>query len=151
MKPLLITTTALYLATAAMMLPQPAQAQNFPPPPQGCVYLKEVSTGRSSVRKVIETNNSNANVDFVVPTGRSFSSYIGKLIPENNARYIIELNLKYNDNTTSRALDRTIQARRFYLYQQPFRTPTDKQPFQINSRITGDRNTAYRIAILACQ
>ena len=151
MKSLLITTTALYLATAATMLPQPAQAQNFPTPPQGCVYLKEVSSGRSSARKVIQTNNSNANIDFVVPTGSSFSSYIGKLIPENNARYSIELNLKYNDNTTSRALDRTIQARRFYLYQQPFRTPTDKQPFQINARVTGDRNTAYRIAILACQ
>ncbi len=151
MKALLSTATALCLATAATMVSQPAQAQNFPPAPQSCVYLKEVSTGRTSARKVIQTNNSNANIDFVVPTGRSFSNYIGKLIPENNARYSIELNLKYNDNTTSRALDRTIQARRFYLYKQPFRTPTDKQPFQINSRITGDRNTAYRIAILACQ
>lgn len=151
MKPLLTTTTILYLATAAMMLPQPAQAQSFPAAPRGCVYLREVTTRNTVIRKVIETNNSNANVDFLVPTGTSFSSYIGRLIPENNERYSIEVNLKYNDNTTSRAVDRTIQARRFYLYNQPFRTPTSQQPFQINSRVTGQRNTAYRVAILACQ
>lgn len=151
MKTILTTATALYMATTAMMLPQPAQAQSFPAAPKGCVYLREATTRNTVIRKVIETNNSNANVDFVVPTGTSFSSYIGKLIPENNARYTIEVNLKYNDNTTSRAVDRTIQARRFYLYQQPFRTPTSQQPFQINSRITGSRNTAYRVAIVACQ
>jgi hypothetical protein len=151
MKLFLTLAGGLSIATAAMMLSQSSQAQTFPAAPQGCVYLKEVTTSKVAIRKVIETNNSNANIDFVVPTGRSFNSYIGKLIPENNARYGIELNLKYNDNTTSRALDRTIQARRFYLYQQPFRTPTNKQPFQINSRITGDRNTAYRVSILACQ
>ncbi|MEX0269673.1 hypothetical protein AB3R30_11050 [Leptolyngbyaceae cyanobacterium UHCC 1019] len=152
MKPLLTTTTVLYLATAAMMLPQPTYAQTLPAAPKGCVYLREVSTGRTAIRKVIQTNNSNANTDFVVPTGTSFSSYIGKLIPENNARYGVEVNLKYNDNTTSRAVERTIQqARRFYLYNQPFRTPTAKQPFQINTRITGDRNNAYQVFVLACQ
>jgi hypothetical protein len=150
MKKLLTTTTTLYLAIAAIMLPQSAQA--FPAVPPNCVYLREVTTRNTVIRKVIETNNSNANVDFVVPTGTSFSSYVGMMIPENNAGYNVEVNLKYNDNTTSRAIDRKIpQALRSYLYRQPFRTPTSQQPFQINSRITGQRNTAYRVAILACQ
>ncbi|MGQ9872141.1 hypothetical protein [Leptodesmis sp.] len=60
------------------------------------------------------------------------------------------MNLRYNDNSTSQVVRRTIQARRFYRYDQPFRTPTDRQPFQINARVTGDRNTAYQVAVLAC-
>ncbi|WP_156427047.1 hypothetical protein [Leptolyngbya sp. NIES-2104] len=36
-------------------------------------------------------------------------------------------------------------------YNQPFRTPTDRQPFQINARVTGNRNTAYQVAVLACE
>ncbi len=151
MKKLLISVIGFYVATAAITAYQPSPVQAFPPAPRGCVYLKEITTRSTSIRKVIASNNSNANTDFAVPTGIRFVTYIGKLIPENNARYQVEVNLKYNDNSSSQVVNRTIQqARRFYLYQQPFRTPTDVQPFQINARITGDRNTAYQIAVLAC-
>jgi hypothetical protein len=143
--------TGLYLVTAALTSTYSVQAQSFPNAAPGCVYLREVTTGRTAIRKLIATNNSNANTDFVVPTGTSFNSYIGKLIPENNAKYRAEINLKYNDNTSDQAVDRPIQARRYYLYQQPFRTPTNRQPFQINTRITGDRNNAYQLAVLACR
>jgi hypothetical protein len=110
---------------------QPTQAQTFAAPPQNCIYLKEVTTGRPTVRKVIARGNTNANTDFAVPTGTRFTNYIGKLIPENNETYVAEANLKYNDGSSSQAVKRTIQARRLFLYQQPFRTPTAKQPFQI--------------------
>ncbi len=151
MKSFSLSFVGLYLATAVVSVSQPAQAQNFPKAPPNCVYLREVTTGRTSIRKTIASNNSNANTDFVVPTGVSFSNYIGKFIPENNDRYRVEANLKYADNTTSRVIDRSIQARRFYLYQQPFRTPTAAQPFQVNARVTGNRNTAYQLAVLACR
>ncbi len=150
MKPILSSVIGLYLTTAAVVVMQPAQAQTFPPPPKSCVYLREITTGRPAIRKVIASNNSNANTDFAVPTGTRFVTYVGKLIPENNARYQAEVNLKYNDNSTSQVVNRKLEARRFYLYNQPFRTPTARQPFQINARVTGDRNTAYQVAILAC-
>lgn len=151
MKFLVPSMIGLHLATALLWVGQPARAQSFPKAPPNCVYLREVTTGRPFIRKTIASNNSNANTDFVVPTGTSFSSYNGKFIPENNANYTVEANLKYADNTTSRVINRPIKARRFYLYQQPFRTPTATQPFQINARITGDRNTAYQISVLACR
>lgn len=138
------------VAIGVGVLYQPTVAQTFPPAPSNCIYLREVSTGKSVIRKVIARNNSNANTDFAVPTGRKFTSYIGKFIPENNANYQVEANLKYNDGSSSTAVSRAVQARRFYLYNQPFRTPTNKQPFQINGRITGSSNTAYQIAVLAC-
>lgn len=150
MKPILSSVIGLYLTTAAVIVIQPVQSQSFPNAPKGCVYLREITTGRPAIRKVIASNNSNANTDFAVPTGTRFVSYVGKLIPENNASYQAEVNLKYNDNSKSQVVNRKIQAKRFYLYQQPFRTPTARQPFQINTRVTGDRNTAYQVAVLAC-
>lgn len=137
------------LVTGSLYASQPAQA--FPPAPANCVYLREVTTGRPIIRKQVATNNSNANTDFAVPTGRRFTSYIGRLIPENNSRFVAEVNLKYNDGSASTVVSRTIDARRFFLYNQPFRTPTDRQPFQVNARVTGSRNTAYQVAVLACE
>ncbi|UBF30016.1 hypothetical protein K9N68_38095 (plasmid) [Kovacikia minuta CCNUW1] len=151
MKNFLIPVTGLWMVAATTMFFHPVQAQTLPAAPQNCVYLREISTGKRLIRKVVATNNSNANTDFAVPTGTRFTSYIGKLIPENNARYTAEAYLKYNDASSSKAVSRTIQARRFYLYQQPFRTPTAKQPFQINARVTGVRNTAYQVLVLACR
>jgi hypothetical protein len=150
MKSLFSSVIGLSLTTAAVAMMQPVQAQSFPIAPKGCIYLREITTGRPFIRKVIASNNSNANTDFAVPTGTRFTTYVGRLIPENNAKYTAEANLKYNDNSTSQVVNRTIQARRFYRYDQPFRTPTERQPFQINARVTGDRNTAYQVAVLAC-
>ena len=143
-------TSGLGIAMVLGLLPQAVQAQ-FPTPDRGCQYLREVTTRQTQIRKVIATNNSNANTDFVVPTGVNFTSYLGMMIPENNAQYTAEVNLKYADNSSSTVADRTVQARRFYLYRLTFRTPTQQQPFQVNARITGGRNTAYRLAIQACR
>jgi hypothetical protein len=151
MKKLLPIIIGLPVALVATTPYQPNQAQAFPAAPKNCIYLKEVSTGRPTVRKVIARGNTNSNTDFAVPTGTQFSSYIGKLIPENNDTYTAEANLKYNDGSTSQAVKRTIQARRLFLYQVPFRTPTGRQPFQINARVTGNANTAYQVAVLACK
>ena len=136
--------------SATTLAADPASAQ-FPSAPNNCVYLREITTRQTTIRKVIASNNSNANTDFAVPTGVRFTSYIGRFIPENNAGFTAEVNLKYNDGTSSTVISRSVNARRFYRYDQPFRTPTDIQPFQINVRITGQRNTAYRVAVLACQ
>ncbi len=149
----LLSGSAIAIATtiAAFGIYQPTQAQAPANATQNCVYLREVTTGKPDIRKVVATNNSNANVDFAVPTGIAFTSYIGEFIPENNASYQVNVNLKYNDGTSSRVVSRTVQARRFYLYRQPFQAPTSNQPFQINSNITSARNNAYTVAFLACR
>ncbi len=151
MRKLLTIAAGLSVAITAVMLHQPTHAQSFPSASRNCVYLREITTRKRVIRKVIELNNSNSNTDFAVPTGVRFSSYVEQLIPENNSRYQANVNLKYNDNTSAQAVSRSIEAKRFYLYNQPFRTPTSRQPFQINTKIKGTRNTAYRVSVLACQ
>ncbi len=142
------------LSIAAMTVaihPVVQAARMFPFAPKGCVYLREVNTGSTEIRKVVANNNSNANTDFAVPTGTRFTNYNAKFIPENNTRFDVEVNLRNSDNSTSRVVSRRIDAKRFYLYNQPFRSPTEKQPFQINTRVTAGRNNVYSIAVLACQ
>jgi hypothetical protein len=145
-----VLVTSLAVAIGALVQ-QSAQAQSLPVLPRNCEYLREVTTGQRAIRKVIATNNSNANTDFAVPTGVSFTSYNAKMIPENNARYQVDVNLKYNDGSSSTVVSRTIEAKRFFLYNQPFQTPTNRQPFQVNTRVTGERNTAYQVFVAACR
>ena len=151
MKKLILGSTGVAIALGSLSLAVLPVAAQFPNAPNNCVYLKEITTRQTTIRKVIASNNSNANTDFAVPTGVAFTSYIGRFIPENNAGFTAEVNMKYNDGSSSMVVQRSVNARRFYRYDQPFRAPTDRQPFQINVRITGQRNTAYRVAVLACQ
>ena len=146
-----LITTGLSVAIAAMMLNQPTQAQTSAPAARNCVFLREVSTRQRTIRKVINLNSLNANTDFDVPPGTRFNSYIARVIPENNSRYQIDVNLKYNNGSSSKMVSRSIEARRFFLYSQPFLTPTNRQPFQVNTRIAGSRNTAYQVSVLGCQ
>lgn len=143
------------IATTAIIpaLYQPSQAQTGNVVPgANCVYLREITTGKSMIRKVVASGNSNANVDFAVPTGISFATYTAEFLPENNARFRVSVNFKYNDNTSSTAISRDLNpARRFFLYNVQLRTPTGQQPFQINTNVLGQRNTAYSVAVLACQ
>ncbi|MBV9390050.1 MAG: hypothetical protein JOZ78_26805 [Chroococcidiopsidaceae cyanobacterium CP_BM_ER_R8_30] len=142
----------LSIALATVSLYKPMQAQELPPAPSNCSYLKEVRTGKPAIRQSVATNNSNSHTDFAVPTGTSFTSYIGRLIPENNAQYRVEFNLKYNDGTSSTAVSRTIaNAQKFSVYNLPFRTPTNRQPFQVNANIRSGRNNAYTVLVLACR
>ncbi|WP_068819735.1 hypothetical protein [Phormidesmis priestleyi] len=146
MKKVFSIPAGLSMGIAAVMLHQPAQAQT-----RSCTSLREVSTHQRSIRKVITLNNTNANTDFAVPTGTRFKSYTAQVTPENNSHYGIEVNLKYNDGSSSKAVSRSVEAKRFYRYDQSFRTLTNRQPYQINTRITGDRNTAYQVSVFGCQ
>jgi len=146
MKKVFSIPAGLSMGIAAVMVHQPAQAQT-----RSCTSLREVSTHQRSIRKVITLNNTNANTDFAVPTGTRFKSYTAQVTPENNSHYGIEVNLKYNDGSSSKAVSRSVEAKRFYRYDQSFRTLTNRQPYQINTRITGDRNTAYQVSVFGCQ
>lgn len=152
------------LALSAMMLPIAAEAQAPATTPTtanaSCVALREVTTGKAEVRKQVKNSifgstgvftSSNWNTDFVVPTGRSFSYFVGIMEPENDATYDISVHLKYPDRTSSMVFQRNMPMRRMQVYSLPFTSPTGVQPFQINARVGGENNTAYRLAILACE
>ncbi|WP_088889652.1 hypothetical protein [Leptolyngbya ohadii] len=160
MKQAISLLAGLTIATAALIpaLNQTSQAQapapaSTPTPAtrENCVYLREVTTGKAVIRKQIATANTNANVDFAVPSGIAFTSYIAEFLPENNARYRVAVNFKYSDNSSSTPISRDLNAERFYLYNVQLQSPTNRQPFQINTNVRGDRNTAYSVAVLACQ
>jgi hypothetical protein len=71
--------------------------------------------------------------------------------PQNTATYQIAVNLKYNTGNSSEVFNRSVPLQRFQLFQTTFRTPTVKQPIQINTNIGGDLNNVYSVAVLACR
>jgi hypothetical protein len=118
------------------------------------VKFKEVSTGQTSIQKTISANvlgNNDWNTDFAVPVGTTFRYFIGRVYPQNTANYQVAINLKYNNDSTSSAFNRQVPMQRLRLYSQTFRTPTAKQPFQINVNIGGPVNNVYSVAVLGCQ
>ncbi len=143
---------AIASATLIPAFNQATQAQAPPVQSSNCVYLREVTTGKSVIRKVVATANTNANVDFAVPSGIPFRSYIAEFLPENNARFRVAVNFRFADNTTSNAITRDLNpARRFFLYNVQLVSSTGQIPFQVNTNVVGQRNTAYAVAVLACQ
>lgn len=129
-----------------------SQAQTPPPLPtlqKNCVFLKEVTTGKVEIRKI--ATKGNQNTDFAVPTGVRFTSYIAQLLPENNADYGIDMYFKYNDGSNAKVYSKTNAAQRYKRIAGPFRSPTAKQPYQINFSVATPVNNAYRVAVMACK
>ena len=127
-------------------------AQAPPPlPPLGknCVFLKEVTSGQAQVRKI--ATKGNQNTDFAVPTGVRFTSYVAQLLPENDASYGIEMYFKYNDGSSAKVYNKTISAQRFNRITGSFRSPTARQPYQINFSVSTSPNNAYQVAVMACK
>ncbi|MBE9226066.1 hypothetical protein IQ264_11585 [Phormidium sp. LEGE 05292] len=127
----------------------PATPPPLPPLQKSCVFLKEVTTGQPQVRKVVRVGNE--NTDFAVPTGVRFKSYVAMLLPENTANYDARLFFKYNDGSSAEVFRKTIAAQRFQRYSGNFRSPSGRQPFQINFNVSSARNNAYHVAVMACQ
>lgn len=152
MKPNFVLAAGLIAGTIVLPLAEPARSQV--PIDNNCVYLREVSTGQRQVRKKSDiggVGRDNRNTDFAIPPRSRFRYYIARLTPENNANYNVTVNLKYPDRTSSQVLKREGPLNRFYLVSQSFRTPTDRQPYQVNTNITTARNNAYSISILGCR
>lgn len=129
-----------------------SHAQTPPPLPpleKNCVFLKEVTSGQVQIRKIAMRGNQ--NTDFAVPTGVRFTSYIAQLLPENNANYGIDMYFKYNDSSSAKVFSKTISAQRFKRVAGAFRSPTARQPYQINFSVATDENNAYQVAVMACK
>ncbi len=138
--------------TPLALLTNISQAQTPPPLPplqKNCVFLKEVTTGNVEIRKI--ATKGNQNTDFAVPTGVRFTSYVAQLLPENNADYGIDMYFKYNDGSNAKVYSKTTTAQRYKRLAGPFRSPTAKQPYQINFSVATPVNNAYRVAVMACK
>lgn len=147
-----IAISGLVMSVPVFSFGNNVQAQTMvplPPAPKNCVYLKEVSTGKTQIRKTAQAGNE--NTDFAVPTGVRFATYKAYFTSENNANFNNELFFKYNDGSNAKVYSNKYSATRFKPVTGAFRTPTAKQPYQVNFRIGTSPNNSYQIALLACQ
>lgn len=120
--------------------------------PKNCQYLKEVATNQTRIRKQIDAiGKKNFNTDFAVPSGVKFASFKGVMVPENDGKYGVTINLKYPDNSVNSAFQKNVEMKRGQTYSLPFQSPTGRQPYQINLNINGANNNAYTIAVMACK
>ena len=147
--PIAMSVNNLHAQTPSQPSTEPTEAPALPPAPKGCVYLKEVSTGQTEIRKQVKFGDE--NTDFAVPTGTKFTYYIPQLLGENNAKYGVKLYFKYNDGSNAKVYDKTLSLKRFERVSDKFNSPTEKQPYQINFNVGSDRNNVYRISVLGCQ
>jgi hypothetical protein len=144
---LLTGITMVLLPIALVTQTESAQAQS-------CVKFREVSTGQTSIQKTISINalgRNDWNTDFAVPMGTTFSYFIARVYPQNSANYQVAINLKYNNNASSQVFNQNVPMQRFQLYSKTFRTPTAKQPYQVNMNVGGDVNNVYSVAVLGCR
>lgn len=121
----------------------------LPAPPEDCVYLKEISTGETEVRKKVKLGNQ--NTDFAVPSGSNFTYYIPQVLGENNAKYGVKVFFKYSDGSSASVFQKTLPLKRFERVSDQFHSPSEKEPYQVNFNIGSARNNAYRVSILGCQ
>lgn len=121
--------------------------------PKNCQYLKEVATNQTHIRKQIDSmiGGKNFNTDFAVPSGVKFISFKGVMVPENDGKYGVTINLKYPDNSSNSAFRKDVEMKRGETYSLPFQSPTGRQPYQINFNINGANNNTYTIAAIACK
>jgi hypothetical protein len=119
-----------------------------------CEAFKEITTDKTEIRKQIRNRviaKDNWNTDFAVPTAKKYDFFVGNMMPENDDEYEVSIYLKYPDGTNSMVYDRNVKLERGETYSLTFKTPTEKQPYQINVRVGGSNNNAYTISILGCE
>jgi hypothetical protein len=147
------------LGTTLVSIPWLARAEKLGQTSNNCQSLKEIKSGDTTVRKVIQNPldldfkafENNWNTDFAVPTATKFQTFTASLTPENEAVYDVAVNLKYNDDTTITVHDKKTAMQRGKKYTFPFESPNNRQPYQVNLKVKGDNNNAYTIAVAACR
>lgn len=119
-----------------------------------CDAFKEVTTGKTEIRKSIQNSliiRDNWNTDFAIPTGKKFDFFVGTMLPENTGTYDVSIRLKYPDNTSDTVYSKNVPMEKGESYSLTFRTPTSKQPYQVNTLIGGSNNNTYTVSIIGCQ
>jgi len=123
-------------------------------PLDACVLLEEVTTGQTEIRKRIENRiitQGNWSTDFVVPSGQEFSYFVAILSPEHNAPYELIVNFKHREApTVEQVYSNRADLEEGEVYAVPLQSSTNRQPFQVNTRVGGTNGDVYTIAVAAC-
>lgn len=123
-------------------------------PLDACVLLEEVTTGQTEIRKRIENRiitQGNWSTDFVVPSGQEFSYFVAILSPEHNAPYELIVNFKHREApTVEQVYSNRADLEEGEIYAVPLQSSTNRQPFQVNTRVGGTNGDVYTIAVAAC-
>jgi hypothetical protein len=123
-------------------------------PLDSCVLLEEVTTGQTEIRKRIENRiitQGNWSTDFVVPSVQEFSYFVAILSPEHNAPYELIVNFKHRDApTVEQVYSNRADLEEGEVYAIPLQSSTNRQPFQVNTRVGGTNGDVYTIAVAAC-
>ena len=123
-----------------------------------CEPLNVIGAYGISVKKTVSPfstliTNNNWNTDFAVPSDRSYNRYVGTIVPENNANYVVEFNLKYSDNSFSGAYKKdnvtVTVGQPLYLIGVP---QSRLNPFQVNVVIGGLNaiGNTYTVSVNGC-
>jgi len=146
-----IAMTSVGLGFAStLMVSLPAQADT-------CTPLRVVGGQGFEVRKRIErrggiVTSNNWNTDFIVPGGVRFNYYTITITAENTANYNVAAHFKYPDNSSSTVFENgSLPLQQWKPRSLNVKSPTGRQPFQVNLRIGGNNGNVYRARISACR
>jgi hypothetical protein len=134
------------------LLSSPSQAET-------CTDLNLIGGTGTKVTKTVSpfstlVTNNNWNTDFAVPSDRSFNRYLATILPENNANYDIELNLKYNDSSSSSGYKKdnvaVVAGQQLVLSAMPI---SKRNPFQVNIFVGGLNaiGNTYTVSVSGCK
>ncbi len=123
-----------------------------------CYPLNVIGGSGTAVTKTVSpfstlVTNNNWNTDFAVPSSRVFDSYEATIVPENNANYDVELNLKYSDNSSSASYKKD---RVEVMVGEPLKligSPrAQRGPYQINVFVGGLNaiGNTYTVSVVGC-
>ena len=133
------------------LLPSKAIAQS--PQGSGCVNLQEVTTGQTTIRKQIKIGflgPGNIHTDFSVPSNNNLTYFEVRFIPENDARYDVDINFRYADGAQANVFSADGDVMTNQMYARWFVSPTGATPFLINTSVSGENNTAYTVSVRGC-
>jgi hypothetical protein len=123
-----------------------------------CAALYVVGGNGTSVKKTVSPfstllTSNNWNTDFSVPSDRSYDRYVATILPENDANYDVELNLKYSDNSSSTSYKKENISVRVGTPLRLVGLPrSQSDPYQVNVFIGGFNaiGNTYTVSVLGC-
>ena len=123
-----------------------------------CVAFRPMNSATYEVRKTVSSSGvtpgfrNNWDTDFVVPGGTRFTRYIATITSETPENYNIIINFRFPDNTASQVFRRDgvrlVGGVPFQIIGDP--PPAARQPFQINTNVSGRQGATYRISVSGC-
>jgi hypothetical protein len=123
-----------------------------------CVSFKPLEGSQYEVRKTISSPGvtpgvrNNWDTDFIVPGGTRFIRYITTITSELPANYNVIINFRHSNNTSEQVFRRDglslVGGIPFQIVIEP--PASGRQPFQINTNISGRQGTTYRVSVSGC-